>query len=128
MPKVVYENAPQSLREIEETGSFDNVDIRRSQFVFGYGPGSVVEGKKMSSAIQKESIYPINRTDKNAIIKAFDITSRIAQSTIQSVSNFAGKSDRTVFKFFNIIKIISLRWTKVHLFFVLFFSVFNKII
>ena len=94
MPKVVYENAPQSLREIEETGSFDNVDIRRSQFVFGYGPGSIVEGKKMSSAIQKESIYKINRTDKNAIIKAFDITSRIAQSTIQSVTNFAGKSDR----------------------------------
>ena len=93
-PEIVYENAPQSLRDIEETGSFDNVDIRRSQFVFGYGPGSIIEGRTRSSAIQRNSIYKINRSDKGEILKSFDITGRIPQSIIQSVSNFVNISER----------------------------------
>jgi hypothetical protein len=49
--EVVYENVPQSLREIEETAGFGVQDrakvlpqhIRPSQFIFTYGPGAILE-------------------------------------------------------------------------------------
>ncbi len=52
---VVYHNSPQSLRNIDETlairisrtAKYDNTQvIRRSQFIFSYGPGSIIETLK----------------------------------------------------------------------------------
>jgi hypothetical protein len=50
--KFVYENAPQSLRDVEETTGFEVgrpekvQHIRRSQFVTTYGPGAIIEGRQ----------------------------------------------------------------------------------
>ena len=76
-PEIVYDNAPQSLRDIEESGNFNGVDLRKSQFIFGYGPGSIIESKTCSSIILKDRIYGIKRTDIKWILQNFDLTWRI---------------------------------------------------
>ena len=61
---VVYQNTPNSLRQTESTASFsgnlnnvspktfgdvlDNVQIRPSQFITRYGPGSLIHGKSLT--------------------------------------------------------------------------------
>ena len=55
--KVVYKDAPTSLRNVEETLSFTlpglarGIDIRRSQFLFSYGPGAIMEAGNVTAIV-----------------------------------------------------------------------------
>lgn len=84
---IVYENVPQSLRDIEESANFGGADIRKSQFIFGYGPGSIIEGKDHASVIKRKDIYNIQRPDKSKILKNSDISGKINSSVL----NYAGQ-------------------------------------
>ncbi len=76
-PMIVYENALQSLRDVEESGNFNGFCIRTSQFVFGYGPGALIEGNEFASVIMADRIYKIRQKGISTILDHFDLTPRL---------------------------------------------------
>ncbi len=89
-PDIVYPDAPQSLRDVEESGNFDGFDIRKSQFVFGYGPGSIIEGRDSSSVIKSDRIYGIIRNDISRITYHFSMDLRLNNHVKNALSRMFG--------------------------------------
>lgn len=73
--EIVFENAPVSLREVEEESVFrcntsqDTVKLRKSQFIISYGPGSIIEGNNDSFLIQSKNIFGLPFLNRNTLVQ-----------------------------------------------------------
>ncbi len=93
---VVYHNSPQSLRNIDETLSIlisrtrkydDTQVIRRSQFLFAYGPGSIIETLKGSRVMLSLSKGLRSDNSRNLIHPSNLLSREIKNEKIVSIIN-----------------------------------------